>query len=207
MTTTQPNPYPVTSAAPTAGPANDRTRRLLGAVTVFLGAYLVLLSLMNGQFLLSLGGMSMGLSFEFALVQLLQFVFAVIVVIAGILFTRSTVGAKLAASAAFVVLIVLHLMLSVARSSTGFGGIPLGMTLANTAFMVVFSAGVAWLIVSRAKLGWLSLLLTGVLIPVPFWMTLAGVSAGWIQFVLLPLCAVIGIVILVSGRPSRLLFV
>jgi hypothetical protein len=79
----------------------------------------------------------------------------------------------------------------------------MSMTLANAAFMVVLSVGAAWLIVRSAQMGWLSLLLAFILLPLPYVFTMGGITSGWTQLVQFFLAAVIGFVIIAAGRPRE----
>ncbi len=63
--------------------------------------------------------------------------------------------------------------------------------------------GVAWLLTRRARLGWLSILGTLVLIPVPIALAFANVESGVQQIILFLLAAIVGAGIILAGRPLR----
>jgi hypothetical protein len=99
--------------------------------------------------------------------------------------------------------VIITIGTQVLRLTTGFGGIPVSMSLANSVFMIVLSVGAAWLVVRSARMGWLTLLLALVLIPLPWMFAVTGIASGWTQMVQLFLAAVIGFAIVAAGRPRE----
>lgn len=190
--------YPAT----TPDAAGSRTRLLLSGVTVFLGVYLMLLSLVASSVVFALTGM-MGTGPEEVLFLTSGLVFAGLVVIAGILFAPAPAGTRVIAIVAFVVIAIMQVALTLARMTSSFGGVEISVTIGNSYFMILLAGDIAWLLVAGARLGWLTLLLVGLLIPVPFVMFMSDFDFAWVRLVMFTLCLVIGIVLLVAGLVRR----
>ena len=193
MTTTEtPNPYvtPVTTPV-------TRDSALASAVGLFLGGYILVQSL-NGQLASALSG--------FGAVEVLplfvgQLLFALAAVIFSIFLAPATASLKFIASAIVLVGAIVTVAMQAGRLTTGCGGVPMSITFANPYFMVALTLGIAWLILRSARVGWLSLLLTIVLIPLPFIFSMNAVSVVISQPVQLVVLGIVGAVILVAGRP------
>ena len=67
----------------------------------------------------------------------------------------------------------------------------------------MFFGGVSWLLARGARLGWLSLLATLILIPIPTALQFQAVESGIIQIVMYLLCGIVGAGIILAGRPFR----
>lgn len=196
-------------------PARGRT--LAGAVAVYLGGYLLLLSLAASQ--LASVGMNVlnaiagrpqiGIPFSFGVLLVLQFAFAIAAVVAGLMLTSGPIGGRVAGAALVVVgSVVIFLVLAARMSGVvdfpgGQAGIPFQALFANAWFGVVLVVGVAWLLSRRAGAGWLALLGALVLVPVPIALALNGVESGVAQIVLFALAAAVGLGIIAGGRPLR----
>jgi len=180
-------------------------RTLAGAISVFVGGYLVTSSL-TGQLAFYLGGRSQ-VGPEIIAFLLAQAVFAVAVVVAGLMLVRASLTSRLIAVLVVVAVVVITVVTQSARLNGGasLGGIPLplSMTLANGYFMTALGLGAAWLIVRSAKLGWLAILATAILIPVPFAFAYAGIASIFTQLVMLALSGLVLAGIVVAGRPTR----
>lgn len=181
--------------------AERNYRTLASAIAVFLGGYLVILAL-SGELGLSVSGVA-GNAPEVLALQLAQTIFAVAVVVAGLLLAPARVESRLMASAVVIVLAVVTIASQAARFSSGFGGIPGSMTLANGFFMGVLACGAAWLVVRSARAGWLVLLLVAVLIPMPYLFQVANVPAAFYQLAAFAMSGLIGAGIIIAGRPLR----
>lgn len=202
MTTTE-TTSPYSAATPTGQAAPATTPRgnvLASAVAVFLGGYILVQSL-SGQITPILAGYGGGP--DLLPLFLGQLLFALAVVIFGLFLAPATLTAKLVGSALVVVGSVIMLAVQVARITTGFGGVPASLTLANAYFMVALFVGAAWLVVRSARVGWLSLLAAAVLIPLPFLFAFNGVPTAITQPVLLVVLGIVGVVILLGGRARR----
>jgi hypothetical protein len=191
-------------------------RNLASAIAVFLGGYLLLASFSGflGQTSLSLfadlvgrGGPQYPVSIM--VLAVLQFLFAMIVVIAGLLLGNGPAIGKLVGA---IVVVVGNILTFVALGlwfngllpfPDGPADIPFRAVFTNTWFAIVFFVGVAWLLSRRAGLGWLSLLGTLLLIPVPTALLFAGVESGAIQIVMYLICGIVGVGIILAGRPLR----
>lgn len=206
MTTMPPEPpaVPHEPYAPTAvAPVVRRTgRSALAAALVFVGGYLVLLSL-TGQLASALAGYFGGGPF-LTVLYAAQFLFALIVVAVGL---TSAVGSGISKLVGILVVVV-GVGIVLAFAALRFAGtVRVGpestFTISNPWFTTVLLVGIAWLLVRRARFGWLSLLAVLLLIPGPYAMTLAGVEVG-IQLLLMhTLAALVGAGILLAGRPWR----
>jgi hypothetical protein len=208
------DPYSVDTvySAPVVRPG----RGLAGAIAVFLGGYLLLASFSS-----VLNTVSMILFAGFAdrgspmlpggtiAMLVLQFLFAIIVVIAGLLIAGGSVAGKLV-GALLVVVGSLLTFTSIGLRLNGLlplpggrDGIPFQAVFANSWFAVVLVVGIAWLLTRRARLGWLSILGTLVLIPVPIALAFANVESGVQQIILFLLAGIVGAGIILAGRPLR----
>lgn len=194
-----PTPEPVGAYA-AAPPAVHRGAALASAVALYLGGYLVLAAL-SSQLATALAGFGPGA--EYLPLFGGQFLFALLAVIVGLLLAPAAASRKIIAIVVVLVAVAVTLAATALRLTSGAGGVPLGVTLANPYFMTVLSLGAAWLIVRSARLGWLALLLAFVLIPLPFLFSLGGFSIAISQPVLLIITGVVGLVILVAGRGPR----
>ena len=198
MTTTEaPQPYP---PAPVAVEPVARGRGLASAVAVYLGGYILVQSL-TGQLAAALAGLG-GLREVIGLL-LGQTLFGLLAVVVGLFLAPASAARKVLASVIVVAGVALTLASQAARLTTGFGGIPLSITLANAFFMVALLVGAGWLIVRSARLGWLALLAAFILIPLPYFFAFNGISSVISQVVLLVVLGIFGAVILVAGRPAR----
>lgn len=211
----QPVPVDASSGRPSALSLTPG-RTLASAVTVFLGGYLLLASFTGqlgtvawGLFGGLTGRGSPGLPGGSMVLLVLQFLFAIAVVVVGLLIGKgSTLGKLLGASIVVVgsLLTFVHLGLRIVGLSPlpgGREGIPFQAVFANTWFALVLFVGVAWLISRRAKLGWLSLLGTVVLIPLPMAFAFANVESGVSQILMFLLSGLVGAGIILAGRPFR----
>jgi hypothetical protein len=178
-------------------------RTLASAITVFLGGYLLISSL-SGQLSASLFGISRN-PIEVAVFLVLQALFALLVVVVGLLLAAAPMATRLIA-VTIVIAGALIVVVTQAVTLTGsFGGaaIPTRMSFGNAYFMGLVAIGAAWLIVRSARVGWLSLIAAFVLIPVPYLLMLASIPSIITQIVSLTLSAIIGAGIIVAGRPLR----
>lgn len=184
-------------------PAVERRtgRTAMAAVVVFVGGYLVI-STLSGQLPAALSGfIGNGMFVPGLLVS--QFVFALIVVIVGLVGAVGSGVGKLIGSLVVVGSVVI-LVLTTMRLNGALRTGPEAMFLfANPWFMTVLLVGVAWLLVRRARLGWLALLGALVLSPVPWALVMAGVDSVLTQLLMLALSAIVGAGILLAGRPWR----
>lgn len=196
--TTAETPNPVEPAAAVA--LHPRGSAAASAVAVFLGGYILVQSL-TSPLASQLAGY--GRTPDVLTLFIGQLVFALVVVIVGFVLAPAPAARKLVASAIVVVGVIVTLVSLVARLTSGVGGIPLGVTLANQYFMVAVLVGAGWLIVRFARVGWLALLLTVILIPLPYAFAFAGLAAVPSQMILLVLTGIVGLVILFAGRPGR----
>lgn len=201
-----------TYAAPVARPAGS----LASAIAVFLGGYLLLAGFSGflGQTALSLfatlGGRP-GPEYPVTTMVLavLQFLFAIGVVVAGLLLgRRSTTGTLLG-----ILVVVVGSLLTFAFLGLRFNGllpipggqagIPFNAVFVNSWFAIVFFVGVGWLLTRGARLGWLSILGTLVLIPIPIAFQFAGFESGVVQIVMYLLSGIVGAGIILAGRPLQ----
>lgn len=193
---------PETVSAPSYRSAvNYRT--LASAITVYLGGYLVISSL-TGQLAFMVSGIQ-STPLEVSVYFVLQALFAVAVVIAGLLLAQAPVGARLIASGIVVVAVIICVVTQVIRLTSGMGaiGLPASLTIGNGHVMALLGIGAAWLIVRSARLGWLTLLGAFVLVPVPYLMAMSNIPSVINQVVALLLSAIIGAAIILAGRPLR----
>lgn len=191
-----------TYATTTPDAAGSRARLLLSGVTIFLGVYLMLLSLVASSVVFALTGM-MGTGPEEVVFLASGLVFAGLVVIAGILFAPAPSGTRVIAVVAFAVIAIIHVALTLVRMTTPFGDVETSVTIGNSYFMIMLAGGIAWLLVAGARMGWLALLPVGLLIPVPFVMFMSDFDFAWVRLVMFTLCLIIGIVLLLAGLVRR----
>jgi len=177
-------------------------RTLVAAALVFVGGYLVISSF-SGQ----LAGVLAGFTGTGPFVSVLlvsQFAFALVVVVAGLVAAVGSGMGKLIGALVIVVGMIAVLALSTLRLT---GAVRMGVeafyTIANPWLMTVLLVGIAWLLVRRARLGWLSLLAVVILSPLPQWLVMAGVDSALIQLTMLAVSALVGAGILAAGRPWR----
>lgn len=202
------------SLSPTSAPRTGRN--LASGIAVFLGGYLLLASLSSplvtvamGVFAGLAGRGAPSLPGGTAALLVLQFLFAILVIVAGLLLgtgplVGKLVGAIIVVGGSLLTVTVTGLrLIGLLPIPGGREGIPFQAIFANSWFAIVLFVGVAWLLARRARRGWLALLATLILIPVPFSLALAGVEAGIQQIILLLLAAIIGVGIIVAGRPLR----
>jgi len=178
-------------------------RTLASAITVYLGGYLVISSL-TGQLAFMVSGIQ-STPLEVSVYFVLQALFAVGVVIAGLLLAQAPIGARLIASSIVVVAVIICVVTQVTRLTSGMGaiGLPASLTIGNGSVMGLLGIGAAWLIVRSARLGWLTLLGAFILAPVPYLMSINSIPSAITQIVSLLLCAIVGAAIILAGRPLR----
>ena len=178
-------------------------RTLASAITVFLGGYLLISSL-SGQLGYSISSISRN-PIEVTAYLVLQALFALLVVVVGFVLAAAPIGTRLiAAGVVFAsALIVLVTQAVTLTGSFGASAVPARATFGNAYFMTLLAVGAGWLVVRRARLGWLALLAALVLIPVPYLLVLSNVPSIITQIVSLTLSAVVGAGIIAAGRPLR----
>lgn len=188
---------------------------LPAALAVFLGGYLLLLSL-NGQISLLAAAIVSGgegapaLPGGHAALVVGQFLFAIAVVVAGLLLARRPTIVTIIAVLVAVVAPALFVLIQGGRFS-GVLRLPLGgdaaavaySLLGNPWFHVALVVGVAWLLCRPAGPGWLALLGALVLVPTPYLLTRADVDTGFVAVVMYALSAVVGAGIVAAGKPWR----
>jgi hypothetical protein len=198
--TTNVTPSPYVESDTVIAPVR-RGSILAAAVAVFLGGYILVQSL-TGQLPVALTGLA-GVS-EVLPLLLGQVVFALVAVIVGLCLAPAPASRKLIGSVLVIIGTVVAIAMETARLTSVFGGVPVTLTLANAYFMVALFLGAAWLVVRAARLGWLTLLLTLVLVPLPYVFQLQNLQFAISQPILLILLGIVGVVILLAGRPRRL---
>lgn len=178
-------------------------RTLASAITVFLGGYLLISSL-SGQLGYSISSISRN-PIELTAYLVLQALFALVVVVAGLLLAAAPMGMRLIAAVVVIAsaLIVLVTQAVTLTGSFGATAVPVRATFGNAHFMTLLAVGAGWLIVRRARVGWLALLAALILIPVPYLLVLSNVPSVITQIVSLTLSAVVGAGIIAAGRPLR----
>ena len=209
---------PQYEAEPHAAPAGRVRpgRNLASAIAVFLGGYLLLAGFSG---FLSQTSMSLfaGLSgrggpeypVSIMVLAVLQFLFALIVVVVGLFLgdgptTGKLLGATVIVVGSILTFVVLGLWINgLVSFPGGQAGIPFRAVFANTWFAIVLFGGIAWLLARGARLGWLSLLATLILIPVPTAMVFANAESGVVQIVMYLLSGIAGAAIILAGRPLR----
>jgi hypothetical protein len=177
-----------------------RGSALASAVALYLGGY-ILIAALSGQLAASLAGFGGGP--EYLPLFFGQLFFAVVAVIFGLLIAPAGASRKIIAIVIVLVGVVATLAAETARLTSNIGGLPLGFTLANPYFMTLLTLGAAWLIVRYARFGWLALLLTVVLVPLPYLFSFGGFSVAISQPALLIITGIVGLIILAAGRGRR----
>jgi hypothetical protein len=208
------DPHPVADAYP--APVTRPGRGLAGAIAVFLGGYLLLAGFSGflGQTSLSLFGMIAGrpgpeYPASVMVLAVLQFLFAIVVVVAGLLLTNGSptgklIGAIVVVAGALLTFAFIGMRLNgLLPFPGGQAGIPFQAVFANSWFAIVLFVGIAWLLARRARLGWLTLLGTLVLIPTPIALQFASMESGIILIVMFLLSGIVGAGIILAGRPLR----
>jgi hypothetical protein len=217
MTIPQPTATDTPATFPESTTGAPAGRALASAIAVFLGGYLLLASFAGTQLMqvsLNLlaplsGRPTLDLPAAYAVLVVLQFLFAMIVVVVGLNLGRGPAGGRLLASGLVVVGSLLTFVVLGARLSGllnfpgGQAGIPFQMVVANYWFSIVLIVGVAWLLTRGARLGWLSLLPVLLLIPLPVVFALNGIESGISTLVLYLVSGLIGAGIIAAGRPLR----
>lgn len=215
MTASDPG-LPVAPPPSAASPRLAQGRALAGAIAVFLGGYLVLLSF-NGQAVqlamaLTSDGRAPAIPLELGALAVLQLLFALVVTAVGILLPRGSLGLRLGGVALAVVgpVIVLLVLgayysgtLRVGPAGDPTAGVLVRSVFLNPWFLVVLLLGVAWLLSRRARLGWLALLGTLLLIPVPSLFAFGGAGGGISSIVMFALSGLVGAGVVLAGRPWR----
>jgi hypothetical protein len=200
MTTIPQDPYADTPAVETAPRRGGRV--WLAGALVFVGGYLVLLSL-SSQLVTQLAGFGSG-SPAHTLFLLAQLAFAVVVVVVGLLGAPGHLAGKLLGAAIVVVGVpIVVLFLTVRISGLLRVGPESNFTIGNPWLMTVLLVGAAWLLARGARLGWLSLLGVVILSPIPYWLYAANLDAGFVPLVMFALTGLVGAGILLAGRPWR----
>jgi hypothetical protein len=191
-------------------------RPLAAAIAMFLGGYLLLASL-GGQlstvsmnlFALIMGRPVMIIPEATVALFVLQFVFAIAVVVVGILLTGAPASRRLIATIIVVggvllTFVIIGLRLSGVIRIPREAGVVFQSIFSNPWFAVVLLVGVAWLLCRPAVgAGWLVLLATLVLVPVPAMLAFGGVDGGTTQLIMFALSGVVGAAIMLAGRPFR----
>lgn len=183
---------------------------------MYLGGYLLLNSLASGQLLTVSQNLFAALTdghvspipASYVALLVLQFVFALAAVLGGIFLVRGPAGSTLIAVLIVIGGTLLTLALTGLRLSGFFGMRPpasviFGAIFTNGWFMVVLVVGAAWLLIRRAGSGWLALLGTLLLVPIPTMLALSSIDFGTVSLVMYGLCGIAGAVIIAAGRPWR----
>lgn len=201
-----PNAYagssPYAPAAQAAPAAFNRWRWLLAGVIGILGGYLTI-SASGGQLLQTLGGYG-SLPPEQTVMIIAQAVFALVVTSFAYLVAPGPMPRRVIAIVVFVVLVVGFTAFMVARV---FGDLRLGGPVfsffINPYFAVLFAGALGWLIAVGARtIGFLTLLLTFIVMPLGAFFAINNISSGISQLVQLGLCLVIAVVVLFASRPA-----
>ena len=198
-----PEAAPAPLPADTVSVVDRRTgRTAMAAVVVFVGGYLVITAL-GGQLPAALAGF-LGSGMFVPVLLVAQFAFALLVVLVGLIGAvgsgvGKSIGSVLVVVGAVAVLAVTTMCLNGALRT----GPEAMFSFANPWLMTVLLVGAAWLLVRRARLGWLALLGALLLSPVPWALLMAGVESVLTQLLMLALSAIVGAGILLAGRPWR----
>lgn len=197
MTTIPQEPHPA------AEPAPRRTGRAwLAGALVYVGGYLVLLSL-NSQLVTQLAGFGAG-GPALVVVLLAQLAFAILVVVVGLLAAPGPAGGRIAGAVVVVVGVPIVVAFLTMRISGALRvGAESSFTIGNPWLMTVVLVGAAWLLARAARLGWLAILAAAVLSPVPYVLLTAGADVGVVPLAMYALTALVGAGILLAGRPWR----
>lgn len=217
MTIPQPTTTDTSTTFPESRTVAPAGRGLASAVAVFLGGYLLLASFAGTQLMqvsLNLlaplsGRPTLDIPAAYAVLVVLQFLFAIVVIVVGLTLGRGPAGGRLLASGLVVGGSLLTFVVLGARLSGllnfpgGQAGIPFQMLFANYWFSIVLVVGVAWLLTRGARLGWLSLLPVLLLVPLPVVFALNGIESAISTLVLYLVSGLVGAGIIAAGRPLQ----
>ncbi len=201
---------PTTSRWPTSG------NSLAAASMMFLGGYLLLSSFNGGRVtyvasnIVAMfgGGPATPYPASDSALTLLQFGFALAVVVAGIFLAGGSSTARLNGVILVIFGSLVVLVLTVMRLN-GLIALPLPiMTMVhavflNSWFVVVLVVGTAWLLNRPAGPRRVALLGTLVLLPLPVMLAYSGVDYGVTLLVMYALSGIVGAAIIVAGRPGQ----
>lgn len=209
------------SQASTAQPLTTRLLNaahnpLAGAIAVFLGGYLLLVSL-TGRITMVMQNFTAQLvgrpQYDLTPgedgLYVAQFVFALVVVVVGLFLSGGSLASRLAGSILVVVvavatLVMLGLSISGAVPFPGReAGVVFRSIFVNPWFSVVLSIGIAWLLARRPRLGWSALAGTVLLAILPTATQAGALDYGPRTLLLLAVSAVVGAGIIAAGRPLR----
>lgn len=176
----------------------DRWRWLLSGIIAILGGYITLQALTGG-----LGQVFLGfLAPTVVAIYVAQIVFGVAVSALGYFFVTAPLGRRILAKAVWVVGVGLVILFVALRLTTGFGGVPAGLTVANPHFMLLVFGGLGWLIASGVTpLRYLVLLVALVPVPINFLLVLGGADSALGTLVQLVITGIAAVVILLVSRP------
>lgn len=162
-------------------------------VALILGGYLFLNTNLS-QLAIGLAGMA-SYPAEQVAIFLLQFVFAIVVILFGLAVAPATPARRGAAVVATLVLIILWTVMFSARITGASGPLPTATGfIASPAFIVPLAVVLGWLIVrERPGITYLVLLLSLIGGAVPFALVLNGASVIVYQLLTAPLVAVLGV--------------
>jgi hypothetical protein len=208
MTSADDGPYVPVSRLPSSG------NPLAAASLMFLGGYLLLMSFNGGRvtavasniFATFNGRPTMPIPATESILAVLQFGFAIIVVVAGILLARGSSTARLNGVILVVVGSLMVLVLTALRLN-GLIDLPLPIltmvhaVFLNSWFVVVLTVGAAWLLNRPAGPRRIVLLGALVLLPLPVMLAYSGVDFGVTHLVMYGLSGVVGAAIIGAGRP------
>lgn len=162
-------------------------------VALILGGYLFLNTNLS-QLAIGLAGVA-SYPAEQVAIFLLQFVFAIVVILFGLAVAPATPARRGAAVVAALILIILWTVMFSARITGASGPLPTATGfIASPAFIVPLAVVLGWLIVrERPGITYLVLLLSLVGGAVPFALVLNGASVIVYQLLTAPLVAVLGV--------------
>lgn len=175
-----------------AAPFTYDARYGASLVAVLMGSYLLLNANVSqvGMALTGLGGMPPTV----VVLLVVQLVFAVLVLIAGLLVHPTTPTRRLVATAVVLVGVVLWFVVSTGRLTGDVRLPPLSLVFVTPAFAVTVLATAAWLIVrERPGVTYLLLILTVVGGLIPYALVMANVDSGTNQLAVTPIAAILGI--------------
>lgn len=163
------------------------------AVALILGGYLFLNTNLS-QLAIGLAGVA-SYPAEQVAIFLLQFVFAIVVILFGLAVAPATPARRGAAVVAALILIILWTVMFSARITGASGPLPTATGfIASPAFIVPLAVVLGWLIVrERPGITYLVLLLSLIGGAVPFALVLNGASVIVYQLLTAPLVAVLGV--------------
>lgn len=206
--TSAPSPT-VAPARPThpGGTVERPPSALPGAVAVLLGGYLIVSSL-TGSLAASLLPQDL-FPPDAAALLLFQMILALIGVICALLVVPGSIGSK----AVGILIVVVAVVVCVGSQMARLGGevpAPLAIlnqpgatTTANGYLMGLLGVGAAWLLVRRARLGWLTLIPALAMIVIPSALVIIDVPIGYVTIFSLVAASAIGLGVLAGGRPFR----